>query len=180
MHPAHTTFVTRPVFCNLEDMFNLLDQIDVRERHKMLASTIRDTLRIRRFQHPDPRATEEDNMEFVYSAFKEWCEKIAQQTHPSVVIFTVVSLTLMWLYAMSDDKLTEERIATNRAELDSLRERLVNGEMTQAQYEHAVGETEETINNLRAFVQEWRDLYESFCHNIVGRLPERKPTGIDQ
>lgn len=173
MHPAHKLFVSRPTFCELDELFALLDEFDVVDRHSVLGPLYQQFFRSTPFQVP-PGTTDEQGMELAYAQFKELVVALAVPVHYAFIINGIVTTTLVWLHGSSDETLINDFIASNRESIESERRRFESGEITEQELEHVLGEIEERMNNLRSDMSLRRQLYERFCDDVVARLPNRR------
>jgi uncharacterized membrane protein len=177
MHPAHQDFVSRPVFCRLLDLFELLDRLELRDRHSILGPVYQDLFRAERVQAP-PGMDEDAAMQWVYDGFKEKALGVfvQMQIHWAFMTVGIVTTTLMWLYAMSDEQRIPEVVENNRKDAEAAREQFAKREITQQQLDWMLGIIEERINNMRSDITLLRDQYVRFCEQVVARLP-KQPRG---
>jgi len=83
-------------------------------------------------------------------------------------------MILMWLYGSSDEGNLEEFIGSNRSEMERLNGLLAAGGISNAEHARLLGEHEERLNNLRGDIELRRDKYNSFCDEVVARLPQNR------
>ena len=171
MHPVHIEFVSRPVFCKLQDLFLLLDQIEVRKRHSLLGPVYQDLFRQLSISYPSG-TDEEMAMEDVFRQFKDRANHLAAQSLQSFIICAIITTTLMWLFASSDESRTSEVIEHNNKELAIIKEQFANGKIPKGIFDRISGEIEERLNNLKSDVRLRKDDYEFFCLNVVAKLPK--------
>ena len=175
MHAVHEAFVSRPVFCKLEDFFYLLDQMDLRERHIALAYIYPDAFKTQKINCPPSITTEEQGMEWSYERFKEWCYWLAQQTSIPFMVFSVLSNTLAWLCRNADEKIITEITASNENEKRKARKACKEGQISREELARIEAKWDANIASLPSGIQENKARYVAFCERVVERLPRDSP-----
>lgn len=174
MHPIHQAFVSRPVFCKLEDFFYLLDEMNVTERHRILVSVYQETLHVTSVDIA-PGTTIEQAKQLLYKRWKDWCRTMMRQTSPAFVVFSVLSLALAWACRYADEKAIPEITAANERDKRQARKDCDAGKITPEQLVKLEAECDANTAGLSDTIRENKARYEWFCENVIDRLPRDDP-----
>ena len=157
-----------PTGTALDDLFCLLDNLDVRERDRMLAWMYL------AFLEPPPTQgtaeTEEERLEQRYNKFEYTFRHAAIGVFEPFLVHAAVTYTLAYLRECSDKACLDDVLHKSRSALKVLHRRIAEGTLLPDVGEPMIGSLEEHINNLHADVELARKRYERFCEKVVKEM----------
>jgi hypothetical protein len=167
-HIQYVTLAPHPDRNSLNDLFQLLDSLDVFERDRML------TWMYLAFLEPPAKQetaeTEEERLELRYNKFEEKFRHAAIGVFEPFLVHAIVSYTLTYLRECGDKASLEALLHKCQLALNMLRKRIENGTLLPEAGESMIRNLEEHFNNLPAEVELARQRYETFCEKVVKEL----------
>ena len=167
-HIQYVTLAPHPDRNSLDDLFGLLDSLDVFERDKML------TWMYLAFLEAPPRPgtaeTEEERLELRYNKFEEKFRHAAVGMFEPFLVHAAVTYTLAYLRECGDQSCLDAVLHKMQSALKVLHKRIAEGTLLPETGEAMIGNLEEHINNLFADVELARQRYEMFCEKVVKHM----------
>lgn len=167
-HIQYVTLAPHPDRNTIDDLFRLLDSLDVFERDRML------TWMYLAFIEPPARPgtseTEEERLELRYNKFEEKFRHTAQGVFEPFLVHAAVTYTLAYLRECGDKSCLDAVLHKSQAALNVLNRHIAEGSLLPEVGEPMIGNLEEQINNLFAEVELARQRYEVFCEKVVKRM----------
>ena len=167
-HIQYVTVAPHPDRNNLDDLFRLLDSLDVFERDRML------TWMYLAFIEPPARPgtaeTEEERLELRFNKFEEKFRHAAKGVFEPFLVHAAVTYTLAYLRECGDKACLDAVLHKLQAALNVLNRRIAEGTLLPEVGEAMIGNLEEHINNLYSDVELARQRYEVFCEKVVKRM----------
>lgn len=167
-HIQYVTLAPHPDRNSLDDLFRLLDTLDVFERDRMLT-----WMYLAFLEAPSKQATaetEEDRLELRYNKFEEKFRQTAIGVFEPFLVHAAVTYTLAYLRECSDKACLESVLHKSHSALKVLHRRIAEGTLSPEVGEAMIGNLEEHINNVYADVELARQRYERFCEQVVKRM----------
>ena len=167
-HIQYVTLAPHPDRNSLDDLFRLLDNLDVFERDRMLAWMY---LAFLEPSTPQKTAeTEEERLELRYNKFEHKFRHTAAGVFEPFLVHAAVTYTLAYLRECGDQTCLDAVLHKSQSALKMLRRRIAKGTLSAEAGESMIGNLEEHINNLHADVELARQRYEKFCENVVKQM----------
>jgi hypothetical protein len=167
-HIQYVTLAPHPDRNSLDELFRLLDGLDVLERDRMLAWMYL------AFLEPPPTQetteTEEERFGRRYNKFEKKFRHAAIGVFEPFLVHAAVTYTLAYLRECSDKACLDAVIHKSQAALAVLHRRIAEGTLSPDVGEPMIGNLEEHINNLHADVELARKRYEKFCEKVVKEM----------
>jgi len=167
-HIQYVTLPPHPDRNSPDDLFRLLDKLDVFERDRMLTWMYLAFLEAPVRQ--ETAATEEERLELRYNKFEEKFRHAAVGVFDPFLVHAAVTYTLAYLRECGDKACLDAVIHKSQAALNVLHRRIAKGTLLPEVGEAMIGHLEEHINNLHADVELARQRYERFCEKVVKRM----------
>jgi hypothetical protein len=167
-HIQYVTLAPHPDRNSLDDLFRLLDGLDVFERDRMLAWMYLAFLEAPVTQ--DTAETEEERLELRYNKFEQKFRHAALGVFEPFLVHATVTYTLAYLRECGDQACLDTVLHKSQAALKVLHRRIAEGTLLPAAGEAMMGNLEEHINNLHADVELARQRYEKFCEKVVKHM----------
>jgi hypothetical protein len=167
-HIQYVTLAPHPDRNSLDDLFRLLDGLDVFERDRMLAWMY---LAFLEPSAPQRTAeTEEERLESRYNKFQHKFRHTAIGVFEPFLVHAAVTYTLAYLRECGDQTCLTAVLHKSQSALSMLRRRIAKGTLSAEAGESMIGNLEEHINNLHADVELARQRYEQFCEKVVKHM----------
>jgi len=167
-HIQYVTLAPHPDRNSLDDLFRLLDNLDVFERDRML------TWMYLAFLEAPVRQgtaeTEEERLELRYNKFEQKLRRTAIGVFEPFLVHAAVTYTLAYLRECGDKACLDAVLQKSQSALNALRRRIAAGTLEPEVGDAMIGNLEEHINNLHADVELARQRYEMFCDKVVRRM----------
>jgi len=167
-HIQYVTLAPHPDRNSLDNLFHLLDDLDVLERDRMLAWMYL------AFLAPPPTQetaeTEEERFERRYNKFEEKFRHAAIGVFEPFLVHAAVTYTLAYLRECGDKACLDSVLQKSRSALKVLHRRIAEGTLLPEAGESMIGNLEEHINNLHADVELARHRYTRFCEKVVKEM----------
>jgi hypothetical protein len=167
-HIQYVTLAPHPDRNSLDELFRLLDGLDVLERDRMLAWMYL------AFLEPPPTRetakTEEEAFERRYNKFEEKFRHTAMGVFEPFLVHAALTYTLAYLRECSDRACLDAILQKSQSALQVLHRRIAEGTLLPEAGESMIGNLEEHINNLHADVELARKRYERFCDKVVKHM----------
>ncbi len=167
-HIQYVTLAPHPDRNSVENLFQLLDDLDVLERDRMLAWMYL------AFLEPPPTQetaqTDEERSLRRYYRFEEKFRHMATGVFEPFLVHAVLTYTLAYLRECSDKACLDAILHKSQSALQVLHRRIAEGTLLPDVGEPMIGNLEEHINNLRADVELARKRYEKFCEKVVKQM----------
>ena len=167
-HIQYVTLAPHPDRNTLDDLFCLLDNLDVFERDRMLAWMYLAFLEPPTMQ--ETAETEDKRLELRYNKFEEKFRHAAIGVFEPFLVHGAVTYTLANLQECSDKACLDAVLHKSQAALKVLHRRIAEGTLLPEAGESMIGNLEEHINNLHADVELARKRYERFCEAVVKEM----------
>jgi hypothetical protein len=167
-HIQYVTLAPHPGRNSLENLFRLLDGLDVLERDRMLAWMYLAFLEPPATQ--ESVETEEERLERRYNKFEEKFRHTAIGVFEPFLVHAALTYTLAYLRECSDKACLDAIVHKSQSALQVLHRRMTEGTLLPDIGEPMIGNLEEHINNLHADVELARKRYESFCEKVVKEM----------
>ena len=167
-HIQYVTLAPHPDRNSLDNLFRLLDHLDVLERDRMLA-----WMYLAFLEPPATQGTaetEEQRFERRFNKFEETFRHTAIGVFEPFLVHGVVTYTLAYLRECGDRACLDSVIHKSQAALAVLHRRIAEGTLLPEAGESMIGNLEEHINNLHADVELARQRYETFCEKVVKEM----------
>lgn len=167
-HIQYVTLPPHPDRNSPDDLFRLLDSLDVFERDRMLA-----WMYLAFLEAPARQgivATEEERLELRYSKFEQKFRDAAVGVFEPFLVHAAVTYTLAYLRECGDRACLDAVLHKSQAALNVLHRRIAKGTLLPEVGESMIGSLEEHINNLHADVELARQRYERFCEKVVKKM----------
>jgi hypothetical protein len=167
-HIQYVTVAPHPDRSSLDDLFRLLDSLDVFERDRML------TWMYLAFLEAPPAQgaaeTEEERLELRYNKFEEKFRHAALGVFEPFLVHAAVTYTLAYLRECGDQSCLDAVVHKSQSAIKLLHRRIAAGTLVPEVGEAMIGHLEEHINNLHADVELARQRYEKFCEKVVKKM----------
>ncbi len=167
-HIQYVTLAPHPDRNTLDDLFCLLDGLDVLERDRILAWMYLAFLEPPTMQ--ETAETEDKRLELRYNKFEEKFRHAAIGVFEPFLVHAAVTYTLAYLRECSDKACLDAVLHKSRSALKVLQRRIAEGTLLPDVGEPMIGSLEEHINNLHADVELARKRYEKFCEKVVKEM----------
>ena len=167
-HIQYVTVAPHPDRNSLDNLFRLLDHLDVLERDKMLEWMYLAFLEAPVTQ--GPADTEEEKLELRYNKFEEKFRHTAIGVFEPFLVHAVLTYTLAHLRECGDKASLDSVIHKSQAALTVLHRQIAEGTLLPEAGEAMIGNLEEHINNLHSDVELARKRYERFCEKVVKEM----------
>ena len=167
-HIQYVTLAPHPDRNSLDNLFRLLDHLDVLERDRMLA-----WMYLAFLEPPATEGTaeaEEERFELRYNKFEEKFRHAAKGVFEPFLVHAALTYTLAYLRECSDKACLDAVLHKSQAALKVLHRRIAEGTLLPDVGEPMIGSLEEHINNLHADVELARKRYEKFCEKVVKEM----------
>jgi len=165
-HIQYVTLAPHPDRNSLDDLFGLLDGLDVFERDRMLA-----WMYLAFLEPPATRGTaEEERLELRYNKFEQKFRHTAIGVFEPFLVHAAVTYTLAYLRECGDKACLDAVLHKSQSALKVLHRRIAEGTLLLEAGESMMGNLEEHINNLHADVELARQRYERFCEKVVRHM----------
>jgi hypothetical protein len=167
-HIQYVTLPPHPDRNTPDDLFRLLDKLDVFERDRMLA-----WMYLAFLEAPvtaEAAETEEERLERRYNKFEQKFRQAAIGVFEPFLVHAAVTYTLAYLRECGDRACLDAVLQKSQAALKVLHRRIAEGTLLPEVGEGMIGHLEEHINNLYADVELARHRYERFCEKVVKRM----------
>jgi hypothetical protein len=167
-HIQYVTLAPHPDRNSLDDLFRLLDSLDVFERDRML------TWMYLAFLEAPPTqgtaGTEEERLERRYNNFEKKFRHAAIGIFEPFLVHAALTYTLANLRESGDRACLDAVLHKSQSALNLLHRRIAGGTLLPEAGEAMIGNLEEHINNLHADVELARQRYERFCEKVVKKM----------
>jgi hypothetical protein len=167
-HIQYVTLPPHPDRNSADDLFRLLDSLDVFERDRML------TWMYIAFLEPSATQgtaeTEEESLELRYNKFEQKFRHTAIGVFEPFLVHAAVTYTLAYLRECGDKACLDAVLDKSQSALNVLHRRIAEGTLSPEVGESMIGNLEEHINNLDADVELARQRYERFCEKVVKQM----------
>lgn len=167
-HIQYVTLPPHPDRNSPDDLFRLLDSLNVFERDRMLTWMYLAFLEAPATQ--SAAETEEERLEQRYNKFEQKFRQAAVGVFEPFLVHAVVTYTLAYLRECGDKACLDAVICKSQSAIKAIRRRIDEGTLSSEAGESMVGNLEEYINNLHADVELARRRYERFCDKVVKRM----------
>ncbi len=167
-HIQYVTLPPHPDRNSPDDLFRLLDSLDVFERDRMLPWMYLAFLEAPVTQ--GTTETEEKRLELRYNKFEHKFRHAAISAFEPFLVHAAVTYTLAYLRECGDQACLEAVLQKSQAALKVLKRRIAEGTLLPEAGEAMIGSLEEHINNLHADVEVARQRYEQFCEKVVKKM----------
>jgi hypothetical protein len=167
-HIQYVTLAPNPDRNSLDNLFLLLDGLDVLERDRMLA-----WMYLAFLEPPATQGTaetEEERFELRYNKFEQTFRHAAIGVFEPFLVHAAVTYTLAYLRECSDKACLDALLHKSRSALQVLHRRIAEGTLLREAGESMIGNLEEHINNLHADVELARQRYTKFCEKVVKEM----------
>jgi len=167
-HIQYVTLAPHPDRNSLDDLFRLLDKLDVFERDRMLT-----WMYLAFLEAPSKQGTaetEEEQLELLYRKFEAKFRHIAKGVFEPFLVHAVVTYTLAYLRECGDKACLESVLLKSQSALRVLRRRIAEGTLLPEVGEAMIGNLEEHINNVYSDVELARQRYVRFCEKVVKKM----------
>jgi len=167
-HIQYVTLPPHPDRNSPDDLFRLLDSLDVFERDRMLAWMYLAFLEAPAAQ--TTAETEEERLELRYTKFEQKFRHAAIGVFEPFLVHAAVTYTLAYLRECGDKACLDAVLHKLQSALKVLHRRMAKGTLLPEVGEAMSGNVEEHINNLHADVELARQRYEKFCEKVVKHM----------
>ena len=167
-HIQYVTQAPHPDRNSLDNLFRLLERLDVFERDRMLAWMYLALLEAP--VTPGTAETEEERLELRYNKFEQKFRHAAIGVFEPFLVHAAVTYTLAYLRECGDKASLETVHHKSQSALKLLHRRVAEGTLSPEVGEAMIGNLEEHINNLYSDVELARQRYEMFCEKVVKRM----------
>jgi len=167
-HIQYVTLPPHPDRNTPDNLFQLLDGLDVFERDRMLV-----WMYLAFLEPPETHGTaetEEEKLELRYSRFEEKFRHAAIGLFEPFLVHATVSYALACLRESGDKAGLDALFHKCQSALKLLRRRIEGGTLLPDAGESMIRNLAEHINNLPAEVELARQRYETFCEKVVKEL----------
>lgn len=167
-HIQYVTLPPHPDRNSPEELFRLLDRLDVFERDRMLT-----WMYLAFLEAPVTQATaetEEERLELRYNKFEEKFRQAAMGVFEPFLVHAALTYTLAYLRECGDNACLDAVLHKSQSALRVLRRRIADGTLPPEAGDAMIGNLEEHINNLHADVELARQRYERFCEKVVKHM----------
>jgi hypothetical protein len=165
-HIQYVTLAPHPDRNSLDDLFRLLDSLDVFERDRMLTWMYLAFLEAPAKQE----MAEEERLELRFNKFEEKLRHTAIGVFEPFIVHAAVTYTLAYLRECGDRACLDAVLHKSQSALKVLHRRIAAGTLSPEVGEAMIGNLEEHINNLHADVELARQRYERFCEKVVKEM----------
>ena len=167
-HIQYVTLPPHPDRNGPDDLFRLLDNLDVFERDRMLTWMYLAFLEAPAKQ--EAAETEEERLELRFNKFEEKFRHTAIGVFEPFLVHAAVTYTLAYLRECGDKACLDAVFHKSQSALKVLHKRIAEGTLLPEVGEAMIGNLEEHINNLHADVELARQRYEAFCEKVVKHM----------
>ena len=167
-HIQYVTLAPHPDRNSLDNLFELLDGLDVLERDRMLAWMYLAFLEPPTMQ--EMAETDEERFGVRYNKFEEKFRHTAKGVFEPFLVHAALTYTLAYLRECSNKACLDAVIHKSQAALTVLHRQIAEETLSPEVGEAMVGHLEEHINNLHADVELARQRYEKFCEKVVKHM----------
>ncbi len=166
-HIQYVTLPPDPDRNSPDDLFRLLDGLDVFERDRMLAWMYLALLEAP--TRPDA-ATEEERLELRYNKFEQKFRRCAIGVFEPFLVHAAMTYTLACLRECGDKTSLDAARQKSQSALKAILRRVAAGTLSPEVGASMVGNLEEHINNLQADVELAHQRYDTFCEKVVKKM----------
>lgn len=174
MNPIHMEFIKNPPFCNYDQLFQVMDNLDSKKRDSASMLAFMAFVKL----ETDPDASEDtpfrDSLTDYtnYARFKSECRKLPASLSQQFVVNGVVFVTLSYIYRRAE--MDKEACITAQQEIIRRAKHLMRetDEFHRERCQRGIKECEDTIRNVDQTIQEAKDLYAYICQNLARPLLE--------
>lgn len=167
-HIQYVTLAPHPDRNSLENLFRLLEKLDVFESDRMLTWMYLAFLEAPVTQ--GTAETEEERLELRYNKFERKFRHTAIGVFEPFLVHAVVTYTLAYLRECGDRACLDAVLHKSQSALEVLNRRIAERTLLPEVGEAMIGNLEEHINNLHADVELARQRYEEFCEKVVKKM----------
>jgi hypothetical protein len=167
-HIQYVTLPPHPDRDTPDNLFRLLDGLDVFERDRMLTWMYLAFLEAPARQ--ETAETEEERLELRYNKFEHKFRHAAIGLFEPFLVHATVTYTLACLRESGDKASLDALFHKCQLALNLLRKRIENGTLLPEAGESMIRNLEEHFNNLPAEVELARQRYDKFCEKVVKEL----------
>jgi hypothetical protein len=167
-HIQYVTLAPHPDKNSLDNLFRLLDSLDVFERDRLLTWMYLAFLEAP--ARPGTVETEEERLELRYNKFEEKFHHAAMGVFEPFLVHAAVTYTLAYLRECGDKACLAAVLHKMQSALKVLNRRVAEGTLLPEAGAAMIGNLEEHINNLDADVELARQRYERFCEKVVKHM----------
>ena len=165
-HIQYVTLAPHPDRNSLDNLFRLLDGLEVFERDRMLT-----WMYLAFLEPPATQGTaEEERFELRYNKFEEKFRHAAIGVFEPFLVHAALTYTLAYLRECGDRASLDTVLHKSQSALNVLHKRIAEGTLLPEVGEAMIGNLEEHINNLHADVELARQRYERFCEKVVKEM----------
>lgn len=167
-HLQYVTLAPHPDRNSLDDLFRLLDSLEVFERDRMLTWMYLAFLEAP--ATPGTTEREEERLELRYNKFEEKFRHAGIGVFEPFLVHAAVTYTLAYLRECGDRACLDAVVHKSQSALNVLHRRIAAGTLSPEVGEAMIGNLEEHINNLHSDVELARQRYERFCEKVVKKM----------
>lgn len=167
-HIQYVTLPPHPDKNSPDDLFRLLDDLDVFERDRMLTWMYLAFLEAPTTEKKT--AAEEERLELRYNRFKQKFRHEAIGLFGPFLVHAAVTYTLAYLRECGDRACLNSVLDKLRSSLKMIHRLIAQGTVSSELGEAMVGNLEEQINNVGSEVELARHRYDTFCDRVVKEM----------
>jgi len=167
-HIQYVTIPPHPDRSTPDNLFRLLDSLEVFERDRILV-----WMYLAFLEPPEKQGTaetEEEKLELRYNRFEKKFRHAALGVFEPFLVHATITYTLACLRESGDKAGLDALRHKCQSALNLLRRRIAEGTLQPEAGESMIGNLEERINNLPAEVELARQRYETFCEKVVKEM----------
>jgi hypothetical protein len=167
-HIQYVTLAPHPDRSSFDDLFRLLESLDVFERDRMLT-----WMYLAFLEGPAKQVaaeTEEERLERRYNKFEHKFRHAAVGVFEPFLVHAAVTYTLAYLRECGDKTCLDAAFHKMQSALKVLNRCIEEGTLLPEVGKAMIGKLEEHINNLHSDVELARQRYEMFCEKVVKRM----------
>ena len=167
-HIQYVTIAPHSDRNSLDDLFRLLDGLEIFERDRMLVWMYLAFLEGPATQETAER--EEESLELRYNKFEHKFRHAAIGVFEPFLVHGVVTYTLAYLRECGDRACLDAVLQKSNSALSLLHRRIAEGTLSPDVGEPMIGNLEEHINNMSSDVELARRRYHTFCDKVVKEM----------
>ena len=176
--PIHLLYITNLSFNSLNFLFSLIDKIDIKIRDEILGHTFTYIINPRLRKPVTMKETMRELLmdDISYESFKKNCLEIIKIIPEDLLINSIITYTLQYLYLMSDKTKIEEIRNNHRFLINSLKDEILMKKTSEEKKEvqEMISDSEKMIKEIPEIMDNRYKNYIYFCENIVSELFKEK------
>jgi hypothetical protein len=176
MNPIHQEYLKCIPFNNLNQLFEITDNLDPRKRDDAMMCTFMQFVKLKKSPDAGPHDRLGDTLtDFTnYNRCKTECGRLPKNVSESFLVYGIVSHTLAYCYGRAE--MDKARVVARHQEIIEDAEADVEDEPNEANRDSLrdlIEKTRHKINNIGEEIGQAKELYAYVCENLVRLLMDK-------